>query len=161
MIEDLRGADLLEGLTEQELQSIEAAARAVQVADGEFLFLLGDPANSLYIVAEGVMDLCFPLPVGDDVRDITIESVRPGETLGWSALVKPYKFTLTARASGTCRLLGFDRSELLAIFEANPRIGYLLSSRLSELVGLRLLSVQALWVRGLRRAIEAESSREA
>jgi len=157
MIEALRACNLFDGMTTEELQTVEAVAKTSQLADREFLFLLGDPANSLYIVAEGSVELCFPLPVGDQVRDITIETVQPGKMLGWSALVKPYRFTLTARAAGTCRLIGFPRPALLEIFEANPRIGYLFSSRIAELVGLRLISVQALWVRSLRRAFEAEA----
>jgi len=157
MIQILRSADLFEGLDEQQLESVENVAQSTRLANGEFLFRLGDPAKSLYVVADGVIDLCFPLPLGDEVRDITIETIRPGRTLGWSALVRPYRFTLSARASGSCLVLAFPRPGLLELFDEDPRLGYRISTRVSELVGLRLISVQALWVRGVRRAFETET----
>jgi len=161
MIEVLRGSDLFEGLAADELQALESAAQPVRLAGGELLFLLGDPASCLYVVAEGTIELCFPLPLGDEVRDITIEKVEPGKTLGWSALVRPYRFTLSARAAQPTRVIGFGRNDLHKIFETQPRLGYMLSSRISELVGLRLMAVQALWARCLRRTLNAQMAGEA
>jgi len=160
MIEALRSADLFAGLSERQMQAVAQVAKPAHLAGQEILFLLGDAANALYVVVEGKMELRFPLPLGDEVREITIETLSSGEALGWSSLVRPYRFTLTARAAEPCLLASLARAQLVELFESDPRLGYLLSSRISEVVGLRLMAVQALWVRGLQRALEAEALRE-
>ena len=117
--------------------------------------MLGDAADRLYVVLEGKVALCFPMSFGNVMKDVTVESARPGQTLGWSTLVKPYRFTLSARASETTRLVSFSRNDLLSIFEDEPRIGYLVLTALSELMGFRLLRGQALWARELQRTVDA------
>jgi len=162
MNEILDKAELLRGLTAEE------AARFAGIAiprdplrGGEYLFLLGDSADRLFMVVDGKVDLCFPLALGGVTKDISIELAGPGETLGWSALVKPHRFTLSARAAEPTRVMAFTRKDLLAFFQAEPRIGYVILTRISELVGLRLLKMQALWARELQRALVKETSRTA
>ena len=123
------------------------------------MFLLGDNADRLYLVVTGSVDLCFPIRLHGVVKDITVETAAAGKTLGWSALVKPYRFTLSARVAEPTEVMAFTRRELLEFFDAEPRIGFALLTRISELVGVRLLRVQALWVRELQRTLLHETER--
>lgn len=159
MDEVLRKADLFQGLSDAEILRFSTVARREGLRAGEYLFLLGDNADRLYVVVTGKVELCFPMPLRGTVTDISVESVGPGNTLGWSALVKPYRFTLSARVAEAGEALAFGRADLLRFFEAEPRIGYALHTRISELVGIRLLTVQALWARELRRTLDAEPAR--
>jgi CRP-like cAMP-binding protein len=164
MMKDILGqADLLEGLTENEVQRIAAIATSEELRAGEYLFLLGDSADRLYVLATGEIDLCFPMSLGESLKDVCVETVNPGQTLGWSALVRPYRFTLSARAAEATKVASFNRTDLLAFFDSEPHIGYSVLTRISELVGVRLLTVQALWARGLQRSMvgdrESESNR--
>ena len=95
MMDSLRTSDLLQGLTDSETDLLAKIARPRSLRAGEYLFMLGDPADHLYIVVQGAVDLCFPIPLGGDTHEVTVESVSVGKTLGWSALVKPYGFTLS------------------------------------------------------------------
>jgi hypothetical protein len=45
----------------------------------------------------------------------------------------------------------------VGFFEADPRAGYAMLTRIAELVGIRLLTVQALWARALQRTLETEN----
>jgi hypothetical protein len=47
------------------------------------------------------------------------------------------------------------------VFDAAPAVGYRFVSRLAEVVGFRLLTFQALWVRELQRAVLAETQHRA
>lgn len=161
MYELLRKTDLFQGLGDAEIRRFSTVARPEGLRAGEYLFLLGDNADRLYVISAGRVDLCFPMPLGGVVTDISVESVGPGNTLGWSALVKPYRFTLSARVAESGEALAFTRADLLRLFEAEPSIGYALHTRISELVGIRLLSVQALWARELRRTLASEPGRGA
>jgi len=157
-MDSLRTSDLLQELTDSETDLLAKIARPRSLRAGEYLFILGDPADHLYIVVQGAVDLCFPIPLGGDTQDVTVESLSVGKTLGWSALVKPYRFTLSCRASEDCEVRALARRDLLELFEGQPRIGYAMLTRVSELVGIRHLKVHALWVRELQRGLEAETA---
>jgi len=150
----LKRSELFEGLNHDDLRRLADIGRHRTLRAGEYLFLLGEDAVDFYVVASGNVDLCFPMPLGGEVRDISVESLGVGKALGWSALVKPYRFTLSARATMPTELVSFSRRALLQLFEREPRLGYRFFMRISELVGVRLETFQALWVRELRRLAE-------
>lgn len=160
MDELLRQADLLQGLPDEDARRISAIATTRNLSSGEYLFLLGDNADRLYVLVKGQVDLCFPMSLGETFKDVSVEVVVPGQTLGWSALVRPYRFTLSARAAGATQVACLARTDLLEFFNAEPRIGYAVLTRISELVGVRLLTVQALWARGLQRAVASAKTHD-
>jgi CRP/FNR family cyclic AMP-dependent transcriptional regulator len=151
--EALRRAAIFGDLRDTEVAQLLAVTRSQQCHKGECLFLLGDHADRLYVVLTGKVELTFPLSFGGIVRDVPVESKTPGTALGWSALVKPHRFTLSARGVETSELATFLRQDLLRVFEAEPRIGYFVMRHIAEVVGRRLLQVQALWARELQRAV--------
>lgn len=158
MYERLRQAELLEGMSSDQIRRLSLLGRQRALLGGEYLFLLGDSAQYVSIIASGRVDLCFPIRIAGVMKDITVESVGAGRTVGWSALVKPYRFTLSARASEPTDLVAFSRQDLLHLFDNDPGTGCVLLSRVSELVGARLSSFQALWARELQRQIETAGS---
>lgn len=149
----LRRAELFEGLEEGGARRLLEIGRPRTLRKGEYLFLLGDSADRLFVVLSGSIDLCFPLTIGESVRDVCVETKAPGAALGWSALVKPYRFTLSARAADQAELVAFTRKDLDDLFAAEPALGCAFMRRIAELVGHRFLKVQALWARGLQRAV--------
>ncbi|HSL23753.1 MAG TPA: cyclic nucleotide-binding domain-containing protein [Vicinamibacterales bacterium] len=158
MHEVLKDTDLFRGFSPEWIRQLSAIGRSRVLAEGDYLFLLGDSAECIYVVVRGKVDLCLPMRFGEAVRDVPVESAAAGKALGWSGLVKPYRFTLSARAAEPSEAIGFSRSELHRLFGAVPELGNRFLANLSELVGLRLLTFQALWVRELQRALEIESA---
>lgn len=156
-----KDSDLFQGFTLDDVERLSAIGRSQRLAAGDYLFLLGDHADCLYVVASGTVELCLPMSLPGIVKDIPVESATGGRALGWSALVKPYRFTLSARASEPTEVIGFAREELQRLFGEAPALGNRFLANLSELVGLRLMTFQALWVRELQRALLAESTRRA
>ena len=157
----LKDAELFQGFGMDGIRRLSAIGRSRALATGDYLFLLGDSAECLYVVAKGSLELCLPMPLGGVVKDIPVESATAGETLGWSAMVKPYRFTLSARAGEPAEVIGFPRHELQQVFEAAPGLGIRFLTNLSELVGIRLLTFQALWVRELQRTLAAGTQHRA
>lgn len=151
--EELRRAKIFAELDEAEVSRILAVARPQHCHAGECLFLLGDHADRLYVVLSGKVELTFPLSFGGAVQDVPVEARMPGNTFGWSALVRPHRFTFSARAVESSELATFLRQELQQVFEAQPRIGYVVMRNVAEIVGRRFLQVQALWARELQRAV--------
>ena len=151
MQNEIRAAELFTGLNAGSVQRLAAIGRMLTLRAGEYVFMLGDSAEYVSVVTSGLVDLCFPITFGGVVKDITVESVGPGKTVGWSALVKPFRFTLSARAARPSEVMTFARPELLQVFAADPEIERVVLGRISELVGNRLTMFQALWARELLR----------
>jgi CRP/FNR family transcriptional regulator, cyclic AMP receptor protein len=157
----LRKIDILEGLNEAQHSRLAAIARVQSFRAGEYVFLLGDSADRIYGVLAGKVDLCFPLSLGGGVEEVCVESAFPGRTIGWSALVKPYRFTLSAKATVPCEFVAFTRHDLHRLFETDSFSGYLLMRRIAEVVGERFLGMQALWLRSLQRDLSNRFSEHA
>ena len=150
-----------EGLSDEGRRRLLAIVRRRTLATGEYLFLLGDNAADFFVLVSGKVDLCLPVRLRGVLKDVSVESVRVGQALGWSALVKPYRFTLSGRATEPSEVVCLARRDLLDLFEADVSIGYAFFTKVSEVIGIRLLTFQALWVRELQRALDSEAQRQA
>ena len=71
-------------------------------------------------------------------KDIIVDSIEPGEIFGWSALIKPRRFTTTAKCSKSAKIVSLPADQLKAIFDKNPQIGYVFMEQLAEIVSQRL-----------------------
>jgi CRP-like cAMP-binding protein len=145
--------DLLQGLPEDEAAGVLALAASVTVPSGGVLFQLGDEADYLYLVVRGRIDLTLPMRVRDREEDVLLEEKAPGETLGWSGLIPPHRFTLKAKAAMESELLAFPRAALRAHFEANPAVGRAVTTNVAVVIGHRLQVFQALWLREMQRMV--------
>lgn len=151
----LRNSELLEGLAPELLSGLTTIMHSHTVPKDEYLFLLGDHADRLHVVLEGKVEVCFPLSIGGAVKDIAVETIGPGGAVGLSALVRPYRFTLSGRAAARSELATFLRSELQQVLDGNPPLACAFMTRLTEVLGRRFLTMQALWHREVQRAISS------
>jgi CRP/FNR family transcriptional regulator, cyclic AMP receptor protein len=154
MIDRLRQADLFEGLSEGTMQRLAVIGRVRSLRAGEYLFLLGDSAQHLCVVLKGQVELCFPISAGGVVRDISVETVGVDKTVGWSALVKPFRFTLSARAAEPVEVMAFARHDIEAMLDGEPGFARVVLGRISELIATRLAMFEALWARELQRTLD-------
>lgn len=153
MKDKLRQCNLFNGLDEAHISRLTALAERQMLETGEHLFQLGSTADRVFVVLEGTVELCLPLSIHGEVKEIAMESAGPGRALGWSAFVKPYRFRLSARAAGPAVVASFERKAVVRLIEEDPRFGCVFLSRVAEIIGQRLLTVQALWAREFQRAV--------
>jgi CRP-like cAMP-binding protein len=153
VLETLNEAELFAGLSEEDCRAVTGLARRRSAAAGEELFRHGDPAKELYVIRRGRVELTFPLVVKGETKETRFQSLEPGRTVAWSALVPPYRLTMGARGSTDVELLAFERAPLLALFERSPSIGYVVMANLSRVVAARLNEVVSLWVREIQRNV--------
>src|SRR5947209_13174020 len=88
--------DLLKGLTPGEAAEVMALGKRLLLSSGAELFHLGQDAEALFLVQRGRIRLTLPMQVREREENILVEERVPGDTIGWSALIAPYRFTLTA-----------------------------------------------------------------
>jgi CRP-like cAMP-binding protein len=104
-------------------------------------------------VQHGRIALSLPMTVGGRTRDMLVEERGPGQTVGWSALIPPHRFTLHASASLDTGVLTLSRAALEAHLEAHAAIGYRVARNVAAVVGQRLEVVQAMWLREMQRRL--------
>ena len=148
-------ADVLVGIAEEDAAPVLALGTRIALSAGQVLFNLGDPAESLFVVERGRIALTLPMTVRDKEQDVLIEERSPGQTLGWSALVPPHRFTLKAAAAVDTEVLALPRAGLFDHFAAHPAVGYAVTRNLSAVVGHRLQVMQAMWLREVQRMVGA------
>ena len=146
--------DLLKSVPEAEAAAILALGRRLELPSGRVLFELGAPADHLYLIDRGRVNLTLPMRVFGREEDILVEERAAGQTLGWSALIPPHRFTLEATSQIDSELVVLARESLLEYFAAHPATGYAIVGHVAATVGQRLQVFQAMWLREMKRALE-------
>lgn len=147
-------ADLLKGLPEAEAGRVLALGRRMLLTAGAQLFHLGDDAENIYLVTRGRLRLTLPMQVCDREEDVLLEEASSGQAVGWSALIPPYRFTLTATAPLETELMVLPREGLNRYFAEHPETGQTVAWNLSGIIGQRLQLFQAMWLREIQRMVE-------
>ena len=154
----LSGSSLFSGLDEEQLGALQQIATRQTAPAGSTIFMLGEEATSLYLLAEGLVALTLPLAIRGQAADITLEEKGRGQVIAWSALVAPHKLTLSARARETTTLIALGREDLQSLFLQQPRLHAATMDRLCQVIGSRVALLEALVIRDLQRAV-AERTR--
>ncbi len=151
-------SELLKDLTAEEVERILALGTRIAVPSGTSLFRLGDPAERLFLIERGQIRLTLPMRVRGREEDVVVEERTAGQTVGWSALIPPHKFTLAATAPLETEVIALPREELRKYFAANPTVGYKITLNLAVVIGHRLQLFQAMWLREMQRTVEKHSA---
>lgn len=146
--------ELLRGLPDEEAAGIVALGSRMRLSANQVLFGLGDAADSIYVIRQGRIALTLPLQVGGREEDVMVEERVPGQTVGWSALIPPHRFTLKASALLETDVIALPRLALLEHFASRPTAGYALITNVASIVGQRLQIFQAMWLREMQRVVE-------
>jgi len=86
---------LFKGLSEGQMKKILAAGKEIPVKKGQLIIKEGQAANGVYILRSGAVEL---MTTVEKDFDLPISILRdPGDVFGTSALVPPYRYSLTAR----------------------------------------------------------------
>ncbi|OGR26697.1 MAG: hypothetical protein A2277_11975 [Desulfobacterales bacterium RIFOXYA12_FULL_46_15] len=110
---------------------------------GESLFLEGEPAEHMWIVIDGNVELRFEMP---DARQTTHENalsshnrdIPESQIFGWSCFTPPYKMKLSAYCtSRRCQVLKVNAKELNHIMEKDTAIGFKIMRYIVQVVGYR------------------------
>ena len=147
MIENefLQSVGIFKGLDENQLAAVRGCCQVEQHKADSKLFGEGEAAASLYIVKSGQVDLRFDLPGRTTSEKNTISSILESKAFGWSSLVAPYKYSLSAYCTTqSCEVVKIDRQSLFKLFEKDHRLGYLVLSNMARVIGKRFQKIEKL-----------------
>jgi len=124
-----------QGLEPDQQDRIADIASARDWNVGVTVFREGDLDSNLYVVEEGRVAIEIAVPGRER---LTILTVGPGEVFGWSSLFLQRAKTASARTVEPTRAVVLAADPLREICDADPRLGYLLTRRILDVVSERL-----------------------
>ncbi len=129
-------------LTENQLKAIAMIAEEKTFPKDTYLLKENTAANKLWLLVEGDMDLIYSGGGEGAVANILVGSIAPGEVLGVSSMIEPYKFISTARSTTPIKVIEIDANALRALMEVDCRLGYTLMRNIAQAVLERLKYTQ-------------------
>lgn len=129
------------GLDHEQLQLIVGCAQNAAFFAGERLFREGEAADTFYLVRRGRVALTAHVPGRGEV---TIDTIEPGEALGWSWLFPPYRWHFDARAVEDTGVVAFDGACLRGKCDADHALGFELLQRFAQVMIDRLQNTRTL-----------------
>jgi CRP-like cAMP-binding protein len=136
----LQQNELFEVLTEGEISRLAPLCSHFAAVEDSVLFMEGRNATHLYLVTEGRVALqkSIRTPHARHPRRTTVTVCYPGEIVGWSALVRPYMYTLSAVAWEDSRLISMEAKMLRKVLVAYPEMGLKVMDALAAVMSKRL-----------------------
>jgi CRP-like cAMP-binding protein len=116
------------GLTAQQIEVLADSAMEEEFDRGESILEEGDAANRFYLILKG------KVLVESETREhgrIPIQTLGPGDDLGWSWLFPPYYLRFSARALEPTKAIFFYGTRLREQCEQDPVLGYEVMKRVS------------------------------
>jgi len=125
------------GLPSADRKRILANFRAEDHRAGEVFFQQDQPADRLYLLVSGRVEICFKPYDGEA---LTVSIIEAGGVFGWSAALGRSSYTSGAVCTADGRCLSIRGRDLRRICEDHPATGVILLERLAEVIALRLTS---------------------
>lgn len=154
----LQNTPIFDGLTDKELDQIDAICTDKTYPAGTVIFDERSRGDALYIVVEGQVDIRILPRRADQPVTATPKSISSafgGDSFGEVALVDEGLRTASAHCVTDVKVKEIKRADLMAIFEKYPRIGYVVMTNIAIDMSSKLrsadLAIGAMLSRGRRR----------
>lgn len=125
----------LHALGPKYVDRLAAAASPARFELREIIVRAEDPADEFYLLRSGRVAIEI---FTHDRGPVTIQTVAPGEILGWSWLVPPYRWHFDAQAIELTEAIAFDARQVREVCSEDPEFGYALLRCFVPLIVARL-----------------------
>jgi CRP-like cAMP-binding protein len=129
----------VQGLSDQHRARLAAGAKQFAASPREYLAREGEPAHAFYLLLAGHVE------IGTHVAErgaMPIQTVGPGDVVGWSWLLPPYRWQFDARAVDPVQGMAFEGAWLRQLCENDHELGYHLLKQLLAVVSNRLAATR-------------------
>ena len=127
-------------LTAAQRATIASNARQVRIDSGQRIFEEDQPAVGCWLIHTGLVELTTHVPGRGSV---VVHTLGPGDLLGLSWLVPPYRWHFTATAVEPTTATKLDTGRIRRLAADDPTLGYPLILALFEELLTRLQSTRA------------------
>jgi CRP/FNR family cyclic AMP-dependent transcriptional regulator len=107
----------------------------LQFNPGDYLFWEGEPAHTFYCIDAGEVELQI---FAGDLGFVPVRKLESGDCLGWSSLLPPYQWLLSARANSPCTVRACNAEALRHHGATDARFGYEINRFILKLIAARI-----------------------
>ena len=123
--EMLRRYPFFSFMNHDQLHEVAMITEEKELEAGSVLFAGGDPANNLYLLREGGVELHFTITDErgmEKQQDYLVGMINPGEMFGISSLIRPHIYTTSAHISELSQLLELDAVKLRSLCDKDTAV---------------------------------------
>ena len=139
--------------SDDQLNKLASLAKEENHLAGAHMYQKGDVARSLYLIKDGKVALFMDAEMGHNKppMKVTVDIITKGESMGWSAVVEPYSYTLAARCLDDTKFIAFDAFQLRKLMEEDCALGFKIMQAVAKVISARLTHTRIILVgeRGL------------
>lgn len=132
---DVKEIVIFRHLTDEMIQKLLPEMELLRFAEGEMIFRCGERADTFYSLKRG--KILLEQRIWEKVT-VSVGTVKPGYSFGWSALLGDQKFTVDTVCGEPCEVLSIRAKMLFRLIEEDYEMGYRLMHRLLHMVRRRL-----------------------
>jgi CRP/FNR family transcriptional regulator len=110
---------LLSGLSAVEMKTINAAARSLRKERGDFVYMPGDRANSVYYLKKGRIKLSV---LSNSGKEIAIDIIQAGEMFGEFALIDESERSNMTQALDDVTILVFKKHDFVSLLKSQSNL---------------------------------------
>ncbi len=133
---------LFQGLRDRHRQILAECSMRATFQPGMQVVATGEPANCFYLIVSGRI----ALETLGAYSPLRVQSIGPGDVLGWSWLFPPYCWHFNAIAEEPTETIFFYGSRLRQLCDQNHDFGYELFKRMSQILVSRLQTTRDKWI---------------
>src|ERR1700691_3262524 len=142
MAESIPDHRLFRGLSERHRQILAECSMPASFSAGDLVVETGEPANCFYLVITGSIGL----ETLGSRAPMRVQTIGPGDILGWSWLFPPYYWHFNAIADEQTQAIFFYGSRLRQECDRDHDFGYELFKRMSQILVSRLQTTRERWI---------------
>lgn len=131
---------MFDQLSVDDVRRLVPIAREVIFAAGERIFQPDQAADACWLLETGRVAIDTPVP---GHAPMVVQTLGPGDVLGWSWLVPPRRWHFGAIATEPVTALELDAERLRGLCADHPALGYLVTSRFMAALVDRLQHTRA------------------
>lgn len=147
----LRGVDIFNGLTDQQLRQVASICQELELRQGDVVLQEHAQGSEMYVIAHGEVEVMLdvgasncPLPVEDG--QVSIISLGAGQVFGEMALVDQGSRSATVRCVVTpTRVLTVPHRSFIELCEKDARLGYVVMRNIAADVCFKLRARNMTW----------------
>ncbi len=152
-IAELRKIRLMNRLTDKMLEKVIPLIKVSTYQEKETIFEQGQKADTFYMLYRGKVLLNVAV---SDAITISLGSVKPGYSFGWSALRPDGVYTSSAVAAEASEVFSVDGKEFLRLLDEDHSMGYLVMQGVVHILENRLERRTTQFLKALAKHIDLE-----
>lgn len=137
--ETLATMPLFDGVSEDDMKLVADRMHSIRFASGDLIFGQGDPADRLYLLRTGSVEIQYHPPDGGP---LTVTLIQADGVFGWSAMLGRKVYTSSAICVDAAEALWISGRELRSLCQQHPQTGVMIVERLAEVIAGRLSSTR-------------------